>query len=521
MRPSTLRRKELFYVQSTVTSCWIGAKATGEREVSSKEYGLQEVERWGIWQIAVPETKGLSGKTRGLFVKGARSIEVLAFDNGRGGRCVRFSPDEPGIWRFELTNDDRRTCAVGSFRCTEARLGNHGPVGVSNTFQFAYNDSTPFYPFGTTCYGFLYVSLEDYQASLDGVCRVGFNKVRMSLMAKASAHGVSRVPFSPYPQPRTDATGRCVCARTASGSVVDLNSYNPEYFDEVDARIRSLLANNVQAELILFYPHDPLSSNLRAVDCRSYIEYVVARFSAYRNVWWSISNEYDLIKRWSVADWITVLNMVAENDPYGRLRSIHHSATRFDHSIPLLSHVSLQEYDFQNAERYRAAWRKPIIWDEVEYEGDIAARWGNLHATELVHRIWTAVCRGTYATHGETYDLPAGVNAWTIGGRLRGESGTRIRFLRSLIEHVGESARLEPDFGQEWPCLKSVGRVYLWYIGNQYPRYLTLKVPESFRCKVTLIKTYDMETICLGYYSGGAKIEIPRCAFKAMLAEVV
>ena len=34
-----------------------------------------------------------------------------------------------------------------------------------------------------------------------------------------------------------------------------------------------------------------------------YWSYVLARFSAYRNVWWSLANEYDLMYCKTVDDW--------------------------------------------------------------------------------------------------------------------------------------------------------------------------------------------------------------------------
>ena len=46
-----------------------------------------------------------------------------------------------------------------------------------------------------------------------------------------------------------------------------------------------------------------------------------------------------------------------------------------------MTHASLQKWDFdKSAERGERRWRKPIVYDELQYEGDGPSRWGNLSA---------------------------------------------------------------------------------------------------------------------------------------------
>src|ERR1017187_10628785 len=61
-----------------------------------------------------------------------------------------------------------------------------------------------------------------------------------------------------------------------------------------------------------------------------YLRYVVARLAAFRNVWWSVANEWDLVKGKKTADWDRYFRILQESDPYGRLRSIHHSGPMYD-----------------------------------------------------------------------------------------------------------------------------------------------------------------------------------------------
>ena len=80
-----------------------------------------------------------------------------------------------------------------------------------------------------------------------------------------------------------------------------------------------------------------------------YLRYAIARLSAYRNVWWSIANEYDLVRTKTLSDWDRFFRIVQAEDPYSHLRSIHHSRVIYDHSKPWCTHASLQSYDFEKS----------------------------------------------------------------------------------------------------------------------------------------------------------------------------
>ena len=76
--------------------------------------------------------------------------------------------------------------------------------------------------------------------------------------------------------------------------------------------------------------------------------------------------------------------IVQESDPYQHLRSIHHSNVIYDHSKPWVTHVSIQGSDLEKSREYVVQYRKPVVFDECKYEGNIPKRWGNISAQELV-----------------------------------------------------------------------------------------------------------------------------------------
>jgi hypothetical protein len=56
-------------------------------------------------------------------------------------------------------------------------------------------------------------------------------------------------------------------------------------------------------------------------------------------------------------------------------------------------------------------YKKPVIWDEVKYEGNITSEWGALSGIEESDRFWWGAIKGVYVGHSETvldWQLPAG-----------------------------------------------------------------------------------------------------------------
>jgi hypothetical protein len=164
---------------------------------------------------------------------------------------------------------------------------------------------------------------------------------------------------------------------------------------------------------------------------------------------------------------------VLASDPYGHLRSIHNGSVLYNHTQPWVTHASIQNgsavEDFGRAVLYRDVYRKPIVFDEVKYEGNLPQRWGNLSAQELVLRFWEGTIAGTYVGHGETYRDPRDIIWWAKGGVLHGESPARLAFLRKILEQAPPEG-LEPiDKWQDCPFAGKRGRYYLGYFGRETP----------------------------------------------------
>src|SRR5439155_7238893 len=208
----------------------------------------------------------------------------------------------------------------------------------------------------------------------------------------------------------------------------------------------------------------------------------VARLAAYRNVWWSLANEFDFMKAKTDADWDRFLKVVSEADPYRHLCSIHNGTRLFNHTDPRLTHASIQNgsavEDAGRAVLYRDVYRKPVVFDEVKYEGDIPRRWGNLSAEELVFRFWEGTIAGTYVGHGETYLSPDNILWWSKGGVLHGKSPARLAFLRHVLDDSPANG-IEPiDKWQNPRYGGQPGTYYLVYLGKEKPVSWEFKLPK-------------------------------------------
>ncbi len=75
----------------------------------------------------------------------------------------------------------------------------------------------------------------------------------------------------------------------------DTTRFNPTFFQHLERRIGDLRDLGIEADLILFHPYDRwgYSTMPSEVDDR-YLRYLVL-VAAYRNIWWSMANEYDLM----------------------------------------------------------------------------------------------------------------------------------------------------------------------------------------------------------------------------------
>ena len=462
---------------------------------------IATVERWYIHEVALEGPRAgnpfLDVMFSATFSLDHRDVEVAGFYDGDGVYRVRFMPDTVGTWRYVThSNASALDGVTGSFTCTPASEDNHGPVRVDGTYHFRYEDGTPHFSFGTTCYVWNHQGEQLEAQTLETLKTTGaaFNKMRMCVFPKDYTYNRNEPELHAF-------------ERDSSGNL-DFERFNPAFFRHLEQRVADLRDLGIEADLILFHPYDRWGYSTMPADVDDrYLRYVVARLSAYRNVWWSMANEYDLMRSKTMLDWDRFFKIVQTHDPAQHLRSIHNCQAFYDHSQPWVTHSSVQHADLTQVSRWREQYGKPVVVDECQYEGNIPNNWGNITAEELVHRFWEGSVRGGYVGHGETYLHPDDILWWSKGGVLHGESPARIAFLREIME---AGPTLDP-YGTNWDLTQAGDDDYrLIYVGRHRPAAKTLKLPEGRHYTVDIIDTWGMTITPLeGTFAGTVEIDLP------------
>ena len=478
---------------------------------SDYEISADRVERWGIFELTLRGSAAgnpfVETSLSARFTYRNRTVEAAGFYDGDGIYRVRFMPDTSGSWTFETASNLPELAGQrGAFTCVEPAAGNHGPVRVHNTYHFAYADGTPYYPFGTTCYAWVHQGETLEAQTLATLQTAPFNKMRMCVFPKDYVYNQNEPVYYPF-------------VRDAGGKN-DLGRFDPAFFRHLEGRIGDLRDLGIEADVILFHPYDRWGyAAMSAEEDHRYLRYVIARLAAYRNVWWSLANEYDFMRNKTMAEWDAFFRIVAEEDPYQHLRSIHNGARWYDHGKPWVTHVCVQSADVHQARNWRDDYRKPVIDDECQYEGNIPRLWGNISARELVHRFWVMAADGCYAGHGETYLHPEDILWWSKGGVLHGESWPRIAFLRRILEEAPDGG-LEPLAGASaWRHIAGGmnGGYRLIYFGEHQPAAWSVGLPQEKGFTADVIDTWSMAVTPLGKtFPAGAEIPLPGKPYLAL-----
>lgn len=507
------------------------------------------MEKWDIFEL---EVKGkmngnpfLDYTIQGCFVNDNENVTVSGFYDGDGVYKVRFMPSYEGTYTYRIFGSYSDEIREGSFEVTTPGPNNHGPVTVINRKHLSYMDKTPYNSIGTTCYAWVNQSMERQEQTLETLSTSPFNKIRFCFFPKYYEYN-RQAPLSyPFERGKGEGIDPKLIEKDKRYRVTypgqeplawDLNfNYfrpNVEHFRRFDLRIGQLRDMGIEADLILMHPYDRWGMNLMSQSCcDAYLRYIVARYGAFRNVWWSLSNEYDLIPTRDEADWEHFGMLIHSVDCYGHMCSIHNGAKFYDYKRPWITHCSMQRIDIyrhvEYTDEYMSFYGKPVLWDEIGYEGNLSAGWGNLTPQELVRRFWETVLRGGHAGHGETYLAADDILWWSHGGTLKGKCMARLSFLQTIINDVpGKCLRrghgwfdevVGVPVNEEDPSEGMGGYDYeLHYLGISQPAVRDLFLPSDKFYEVEAIDTWNMTITFLGRYRGKTMISLPQKQYMAI-----
>ncbi|MCY4402154.1 MAG: DUF5060 domain-containing protein [Candidatus Poribacteria bacterium] len=447
------------------------------------------VERWGMYEVTLngPKTGNpfVEVELSAVFKHKTRAFEPQGFYDGNGIYKIRFMPDEIGEWTYTTkSNISELNGKAGSFTCIEPSESNHGPVKVHKKYYLQYADGSPYHQFGTTCYAWTHQGEEMEEQTLETLADAPFNKMRMCIFPKDYSYNKNEPVYYPYEgKPLTDW---------------DFTRFNPEFWQHFEQRVQDILELGLEADIILFHTYDRWDfENMDAESDDRYIRYAVARLAAFRNVWWSLANEYDIMPAKEESDWDRFFQIIRDHDPYQRLRGIHNCRGWYDHNKSWVTHTSIQTSNMAEGILYRTRYGKPVIYDECRYEGNIPQGWGNITAQQMVQHFWAGTVSGCYVGHGETYKHPEDLLWWAKGGVLRGESPARITFLKDFMADAPPFDTLEPvgdDKGKY--VLAKHGEYYLVY--TTQPQTITVNLHGDQPYKIDGVDTWNMKILPIG-----------------------
>lgn len=490
----------------------------------------ESVEKWGVFEARFQgradgnpfEDYEIIGE---FFCEKENKI-IAGFYDGNGEYVVRFMPSYEGKYGFMVKGSFSKEVYAGEFVVVAPAEQNHGYLKVVDTYHFRYADETPYYSLGTTCYAWVHQEEKMQEQTLKTLEKSAFNKIRFCIFPKHYDYNY-RDPIT-FPYEGTPCDNSNLSRRTMFGYMEDKSSnkwdfkrFNPEHFKRFDKRIKQLMERNIQADLILFHPYDRWGyDGMGAENDDFYVKYIVARYAAFRNVWWSLANEYDYVQTKTIDDWERIGELIRKKDPYQRLRSIHNGPQFYDFSKDWITHCSCQGTDrYKSTEltaEIREKYKKPVVWDEILYEGNLDLGWGNISGEEMTRRFWEATMRGGYVGHGETYLFSADDTVddaklwWSHGGVLHGDSPARIAFLDKILKEIPGGAGLQ-QLSAYWDSVAATSdpdkkEFFLFYFSFMRPFYRDMYFDEETEYEVDVIDTWNMKIIPQGVFKGHFRI---------------
>ncbi|MDE6160830.1 MAG: DUF5060 domain-containing protein [Muribaculaceae bacterium] len=475
------------------------------------------MEKWRVFEIAMNARCEGNAFTDVEFVcdftHGADTVRVAGFYDGDGVYRIRFMPDKEGRWNYRTSANIRAlNNRKGFFECVPAGNSNHGPV-KADSVRFHYADGSRYTPVGTTCYAWIHQCDSLKRKTVETLRHGYFNKIRMCIFPKSYDWNHNEPEHYPF----EGAPGEW-----------DFSKFNPEYFRNIEAGVLALDSLGIEADLIVFHPYDRWGfSRLDRPTQDRFMAYLISRFGAYKNVWWSMANEFDFMDACDDDDWKHNLAFFAEKDPYGHLRSIHNGARMYDQSDPNVTHVSIQNPDTRNGWNLVRQYHKPVVYDECRYEGNIPWSWGTLSGEEMLEKFWSGYLCGASVGHGEVLlersDLypwnSDEILWWAKGGSLKGKSPERIKFLRKILEESPEDMTPHKCIAgwDNYPCLSSGEDYFLLYFVRDTQCQKVIDLPSGRNYRIDVIDTWDMTVTPLpGVYSGQSLVALPPKPYMAL-----
>lgn len=315
-------------------------------------------------------------------------VLVDAFFDGEGQLKARAYCDTLGRWQWKVQSSDPSfNGQKGTFDVISSELPGKLRQHPLDPYQFAWDNGDWFLHIGDTAYRYFAKTEPNWQAYIDQTEVSGFTKLRTWF---CEGRGDVQNLFNPQ--------------RT---------TFNIDYWQQIDARLQYALINypHIQFQLIPYGEDTEEIRRYAAGDALSHwiARYAQARFSAYPNVQWCISNDREIVQapplegRQVLASTIDRIALdMYERESWDTLITNHQSRwSGYTFTEAKWSDITTLEDLDQVSGRlikdYRQKAPKPVIIEEDRYEYYRPPQ----HPRYFFRRfIWSSLLSGGHASYG-------------------------------------------------------------------------------------------------------------------------
>ncbi len=377
-----------------VTFCWSGAYA---QVVTS---GNEDASLRGVYEIMLatkqaPIQPFKPNLVQVTFTKtDGTEVKVDAFYDGGSVFRARAYCGIPGDWTWFCNSEDTSLMGKhGKFTVVESDLPGKLRQDPADQYQFIFDNGDWFLHIGETGYRYLTNTERKWKSYIDQAVLMGATKIRTWFCQ--GRHDV-QILFSD-----------------------DGNSMNLGYWKEMDRRLTYALEQYPQLQFQLI-PYGEDTEELKRYAngdkmAKLIAQYAQARFSAYPNVQWCISNDREIITEGEESGrkiHASTIHQIAQDmvgrEPWGTMITNHQSRfSGYQFIDAKWSDITtLEDLDQVSGElllEYREKSNKPVVMDEDRYETYRQPE----HPRYFFRRLmWASLLSGGHATYGgyRTYE---------------------------------------------------------------------------------------------------------------------
>jgi len=424
----------------------------------------QVVEKYGIFELPIVAPTSVSNKytdvaLHGVFQGPTETIEIDGFWNGGDIYKIRMAPTEVGQWTYTITGSDPDLSRSGSFTVVDSESKGFIHASPDYPYSFQWDDGTPWLWKGETSWR-AYTSMLPYE---------GRYKDYIDLRAEQGYNAVQSIVVS-YINGDAFWANEGGTAFELTGDGKDYDHLNPGYYQWIDRRIE--YANSKGIVPVIFFTWAQEFVKFSDEQFRTFVEYMVARWSAY-NVMWVISGEYNEVYSenglppdvWKQHGY-TIMN----KDPYDHPISLHPSgrgSSREFQAEPWFGFI-LQQWPIE----YHAHILEDRIYDKPTVNGEYA--YADWHDNDDVRRgAWDIFTAGGFFTAGFFHTFAPDKGGWDLDANQKEQQAlmTCINF----IEHT-QWWKMAPhdELVTNGYCVADPGSEYVVYSRDGGPTSLNL-----------------------------------------------